>query len=68
MLKTFEIDKKSCITCEYYNINRSVEFQNQRPYIAHDTTQGKCRVRNNCLMTFFVVIPCKEYKRWHQLP
>lgn len=67
MMRYFKVNVSSCLTCEYLTINRKVEFQNQQMYIAFATVQGKCQARNNCLMGQNSG-PCKNYKRWHELP
>ena len=62
--------EKICATCEYWDNERELHFQNNQLYaVLHAVKQGKCQARNNALMTGFVSTEhCPGYKRWHKLP
>ncbi len=71
MFKFADLDKRICLTCQYFTGRRNVEVIGSKMFIEYETDKGTCRIFNN----FPVIINepagrvhwCK-YKRWTQLP
>ena len=71
MFKFADLDKRICLTCQYFTGRRNVEVIGDKMFIEYEKDKGTCRIFNN----FPVIINesagrvhwCK-YKRWTQLP
>ena len=71
MFKFADLDKKICLTCHYYRINRKVEVIGSKVFIDHDGSTGCCgllpTVKRNLNSPPIQGSFCK-YKRWLELP
>lgn len=71
MFKFADLDKKICLTCHYYRINRKVEAIGGKLFIDHDGSTGCCgllpTVKRNLNSPPIQGTFCK-YKRWLELP
>lgn len=71
MFKFIDLQKRCCLTCQYFRGARRVEVIGRQTFIDYDSTMGKCGIFNNVPkqvgdpadMTSF----CR-YKRWIELP
>ena len=71
MFKFPDIQRKCCITCQYFKGRRSVEMIGRQFLIDYESTMGICGIFNNVPKQINepanVVSYCR-YKRWLELP
>ena len=71
MFKFIDLQKKCCITCQYFRGKRRVEVIGRQTFIDYDNPQGTCGVFENAPK--LVNQPANatsycRYKRWVELP
>lgn len=71
MFKSNDLQKKCCLTCQYFKIRRKVEVIGSQVFIDYDSSTGNCGIFNN--FPYVVTQPANmsstcRYKRWVQLP
>ena len=71
MFKFIDLQKKCCITCQYFRGKRKVEIIGRQTFIDYDSTMGNCGIFNNVPKQ--VGDPADttsycRYKRWIELP
>ena len=71
MFKSNDLQKKCCLTCQYFKIRRKVEIIGSQVFIDYDSSTGNCGIFNN--FPYVVNQPANmtstcRYKRWVQLP
>ena len=71
MFKFIELQKKCCLTCQYFKGTRRVEVIGRQTFIDYDNPQGACGVFNNTPR--LINDPANatsfcRYKRWVDLP
>ena len=71
MFKFHELDRKVCLTCQYFNGTRKLEVIGRQLFIDYEKTTGTCRLYRD----FPVIINAPgdrcswcHYKRWVELP
>ena len=71
MFKFVDLEKKCCITCQYFRGRRRVEVIGRQTFIDYDDPQGTCGVFENVPKLVNnpadAVSYCR-YKRWVELP
>ena len=71
MFKFIDLQKKCCITCQFFRGQRRVEVFGRQTFIDYDKQQGNCGVFNN--VPKLINEPANatsycRYKRWVDLP
>ena len=71
MFKFIDLQKRCCLTCQYFRGTRRVEVIGRQTFIDYDSTMGKCGIFNNVPKQ--VGDPANatsfcRYKRWVELP
>ena len=66
-----DLDKRICLTCQYYLIERNIKVVGRQVFIEHSGKTGNCSIFNN----FPRALACPanstsycHYKRWNELP
>ena len=68
MVLTTWFEKEICVTCQYWQGERSLEFRSSKLYgIRHQDKQGRSPVKDNVLRNGQMP-KCLQYKRWVELP
>jgi len=71
MFKFSDIQKRCCLTCQFFRMNRNVEVIAGKVFINYESTKGGCGLYNNFPKLINepagMVSFCK-YKRWVELP
>ena len=71
MFKSYDLQKKCCLTCQFFKINRKVEIIGTSVCIGYDGTTGNCGIFNNfpkVVNTPANATSTCRYKRWVELP
>lgn len=71
MFKFIELQKKCCLTCQYFKGTRRVEVIGRQTFIDYDNPKGACGIYNN--FPKLISEPANatsfcRYKRWVDLP
>ena len=71
MFKFINLQKKCCLTCQYFKGARRVEVIGRQTFIDYDNPQGACGVFNNTprlINDSANATSFCRYKRWIELP
>ncbi len=71
MFKFIDLQKKCCLTCQYFRASRRVEVIGRQTFVDYDKIQGTCGIFNN--VPRLISDPAGatsfcRYKRWIELP
>jgi len=71
MFKFIDLQKKCCLTCQYFKGTRRVEVIGRQTFIDYDNPKGACGIYNN--FPKLINEPANatsfcRYKRWVDLP
>ena len=71
MFKSYDFQKRCCLTCHYFKIRRNVEVIGSQVCINYDSSNGNCGIYNNfpqVINTPAGMTSYCRYKRWVELP
>ncbi len=68
MATTVRVDKVCCATCQYWDGERRLEFQNKKPYLVKfELSERAICPSDRNMKTGTHGTGCRSYKRWNDL-